>query len=240
MAAAAIDVQETMLKRVARALGPDLVQEMAFVGGCTVGLMITDAVVHQEIRYTDDVDVIVHILPPRGWYELEEVLRQRGFKSSPEDDVLCRKRLRDDYSNDLIVDFMPDDEKILGFGNRWYTDAVTQAADHELSDGSIIRVVSPPHFLGTKLEAWRGRGNDDPLASRDVEDILNVVNGRPSLIKEVEHADEALRSYIANGIRDLLDHRDFDYVVQSAAGGNSNREAVLFRRLEMLSSLIRR
>ena len=35
-------IQEVMLQRVADALGTELLQEMAFVGGCTTGLLITD------------------------------------------------------------------------------------------------------------------------------------------------------------------------------------------------------
>src|SRR3546814_8526016 len=88
---------------------------------------------------------------------------------------------------------MPDDASILGFGNRCYADALRAADDHVLPGGTIIRVVAPAYFLGTKLEAFRGRGNGDPLASRDVEDILNVVDGRAGLVEEVRLAPPALR-----------------------------------------------
>ena len=226
-----------MLQRVASALGPELTCEVAFVGGCTVGLLVTDSVVREAVRYTDDVDVIVHVLGPGKWYQLEQELVKHGFQTSPEDTVVCRKRLRDGQGNDLIVDFMPDDETILGFSNRWYTDALRYAANHTLPEGATIRVVTPAYFLGTKLEAWRGRGNNDPLSSRDVEDILNVINGRSTLIDEVEKADSELRQDIAEGIADLLRNRNFDYVVQSAAGNNQEREGLMFKRLETLATI---
>ena len=237
MAAGYWPLQMAMLHRVALALGPELAQEVAFVGGCTVGLMLTDPVAREDVRFTDDVDVIVHVLGPGRWYQLEQALAARGFHSSPMDDVICRKRLRDHQGSDLIVDFMPDDPAILGFGNRWYADALRHAEDRGLEAGVSIRVVTPPYFLGTKLEAWHGRGNDDPLASRDVDDILSVVDGRPALGGEVAEADAALRQGIAAGIAGLLAHRDFGYAVQSIARNNRQREELLFQRLESLAGL---
>ena len=236
MAAGYWPLQMAMLHRVALALGPELAQEVAFVGGCTVGLMLTDPVAREDVRFTDDVDVIVHVLGPGRWYQLEQALAARGFHSSPMDDVICRKRLRDHQGSDLIVDFMPDDPAILGFGNRWYADALRHAEDRGLEAGVSIRVVTPPYFLGTKLEAFRGRGNNDPLASRDIEDILNVVDGRATLGDEVRQAPDALRADIATGIGELLRHRDFEYAVQATARNNRQREELIFARLDALAA----
>lgn len=230
-------IQETMLQRVADALGPGLLQSMAFVGGCTTGLLITDPVSREAVRFTDDVDLIVHVIGPGDWYRLQQELVGKGFHLSPEDEVICRMRLRDGNGRDLIVDFMPDDAAILGFTNRWYADALREAQDHELPSGTVIRVVSPAHFLGTKLEAYRGRGNTDPLASRDVEDILDVVNGRETLVAEVAGAPGELRADIGVGIADLMRHRDFDYAVQAAARNNRQREALIFRRLDTIAAV---
>lgn len=230
-------LQEAMLQRVAVALGPVFTRDVAFVGGCTVGLLVTDLVVRESVRYTEDVDVIVHVLGPGKWYQLEQELAKHGFQTSPEDTVVCRKRLRDGQGSDLIVDFMPDDKTILGFSNRWYTDALRHAVDHTLPQGATIRVVTPAYFLGTKLEAWRGRGSNDPLSSRDVEDILNVIDGRSTLLDEVSQAGPDLRQDIANGITDLLKNRDFDYAVQSATNRNRDRERVIFQRLEALAAI---
>jgi len=229
-------LQALMLQRVAAALGPELLEQVAFVGGCTTGLLITDPVSREAVRYTDDVDLIVHVVGPGNWYRLQHDLGGRGFRTSPEDEVICRTRLRDGTGPDLIVDFMPDDAAILGFSNCWYADALREATDHVLPDGTVIRVVSPAHFLGTKLEAYRGRGGNDPLASRDVEDILNVVDGRESLAEEVAAAAMPLRADIAAGIAALLRHRDFDYAVQAAARNNRQREELIFRRLESIAA----
>lgn len=230
-------IQEKMLQSVADALGPELLHRVAFVGGCTTALMVTDDLVREAVRFTEDVDVIVHVLSYGSWQELLAELRSRGFRESSEDEIICRMRLHDStIGSDVIVDFMPDDETILGFTNRWYRDALKWAGEYALPSGTIIRVVTPAYFLATKLEAYRGRGGDDPLCSRDVEDILAVVDGRESLLTELDTVTNDLRNYIARTTADLLAHRDFAYAVQSAAGQNRGREVIIFQRLKEIAT----
>jgi predicted nucleotidyltransferase len=88
------------------------------------------------------------------------------------------------HLNDIIVDFVPDDAAILGFTNRWYSDALKEALIFELDNSQSIRLVSAPYFLAIKLEAYNGRGQNAPLTSKDIEDILNVINGRDSIVSE--------------------------------------------------------
>ena len=223
---------EAMLVAVANALGDDLLQQVVFVGGCTTGLLVTDTVTQEAIRYTEDVDLITRVMGYHQWASLQEQLRTRGFTISPEDEVICRMRL-----GELKVDFMPDDESILGFSNRWYSDALEQAQPTELSNGTVIRLISPCHFVATKLEAYLGRGNDDPLSSHDIEDLLNLVDGREELLAEANQASTELQTYIAAQLSSLLAHSDFDYAVQAAAGNNTGREAIIFTRLEALAAL---
>ena len=58
---------EQMLIIVARALGDKLLQQVAFVGGCTTGLLLTDKVTREAIRFTEDVDLIVDVLGFPQW-----------------------------------------------------------------------------------------------------------------------------------------------------------------------------
>lgn len=229
--------QEFMLQRVALALGPELAGQMAFVGGCTTALMLTDAVSREAVRSTDDVDLIVHVLGGAGWYALQEQLRGRGFYSTAEDDVICRMRLDFGGERPLIVDFMPDDERVLGFSNRWYADALRTAQTYALPDGTLIRLVTPVYFVATKLEAYRGRGRGDPMESRDIEDLLTVIDGRVELGAEMAAADPALRRAVAVQINELLPEPDFVYVVQSTARGSKPRTDLLFQRIEALAAL---
>lgn len=228
--------QESMVSRVARALGTEIAEQVVFVGGCATALLVTDEFTRNAVRFTDDVDVIVHVIGNAQWHRLEEQLAARGFFVSPLDEVLCRRRLRDDQPNELIVDFMPDYEAILGFSNRWYTEALANSIAHALPDGVTIRLVSPEYFLATKLVAYEGRGNNDPLASRDIEDILNVIDGRDTLATEVRGASAAVQSFIAERLLSIRQHRDFDYAVQACARNDQAREAIIFLRLESLSA----
>ncbi len=56
-----------MLETVANALGDDLRKRLVFVGGCTTALFITDEVVLESVRATDDVDLIVDLVGRAQW-----------------------------------------------------------------------------------------------------------------------------------------------------------------------------
>jgi predicted nucleotidyltransferase len=218
-----------MLTLVSHALGAELLQEVAFLGGCTTGLLITDEASREAVRYTEDVDLITHVIGYPEWLVFQSLLSERGFVVSPQDDTLCRMRL-----GELKVDFMPDDASILGFSNRWYADAFNEAQDFTLADGTTIRLVSACHFIATKLEAYLGRGNNDPLSSHDIEDMINVIDGREKLLNEVAVADVALRTYLSQQLALLMQHPSFDYVVQSACRNSIDREEMLKLRLQKI------
>ena len=214
-----------MIMAVAQALGPDICKRTAFVGGATTGLLVTDDFAREGVRLTDDVDVIIDIVSYGAWTRFQEELRKRGFSESPDEDVICRMRL-----GRLKVDFMPDDERILGFSNRWYDLGLKTAADMELKDDVVIRVLTPPLFIATKLEAFLGRGDNDLLSSRDIEDILVVIDGRPELATEIAEAPPDVSEFIADQFDLLSKHRDFE----NAVIGNlrdAGRTKLAFKRI---------
>jgi predicted nucleotidyltransferase len=219
-----------MIQQVAQQLGSDLLSQVAFVGGCTTGLHITDEYTKEKVRYTEDVDLIIHVLGYTGWHKFSEQVIARGFKISMEDEVNCRFRL-----GSLCVDFMPDDENVLGYSNQWYSDALATAQPYPIDNGITIRLVTPSYFLATKFEAFKGRGNGDLLASRDMEDILNLVDGREELLTEVRQLAPELKTYLANAFTLLLEMPEINYLVQSTADNDSGREEIIFERLERLA-----
>lgn len=197
-----------MIEDVAKALGPDICARTAFVGGVTTGLLVTDDFAREGVRLTDDVDLIVDIVSYGQWVQFQEELRNRGFKESPDDEVICRMRL-----GGLKVDFMPDDEDILGFSNRWYEIGLKTATDYALNAAINIRILTPPVFLATKFEAFLGRGKGDLLESRDIEDILILVDGRPTLASELAKAPADVGAYIAEQFDALSKDAQFENVV---------------------------
>ena len=187
-----------LLKQVAKRLGP-LLHEVVFVGGCTTELFITDEAA-AEVRPTFDVDVIAEITSYAHYATFSERLRALGFREDTSRGApLCRWLI-----DEMKLDVMPIEERILGFTNRWYRAAMDAAQDTELQAGLRIRVVTAPYFLATKLEAFRGRGKGDYANSHDLEDLLTVIDGREAIVQEIADTP-TLRSYIAEQFRALLE-----------------------------------
>ncbi|MBZ9772326.1 hypothetical protein [Mesorhizobium sp. CO1-1-8] len=205
---------KAMLKAVAEALGDELRASLVFVGGCTTALYITDPIVLEGVRATDDVDLIVDLAGFAEWVDLVERLRARGFTEAADDAVICRMKL-----GELKVDFMPGDEAILGFTNRWYAKGIETAVLEQLEEGFEIRCLTPPLFVATKLEAYRGRGEGDLIASRDAEDILLLVDGREEILEEIATGEPEIRAYIAEQIAALLDDPNFDHFLEETFAG---------------------
>jgi len=186
---------------VANQLG-ELAKEVVFTGGAAAGLLITDPAV-PDIRATIDIDVIVEIVTRTDYYRFQERLREKGFRESMEDEVICRWRYKE-----ILVDVMPTDEEILGFSNRWYADAFHNAQDF-IIEGLTIKAIKAPYFLGTKLEAFYGRGKGDYMASHDMEDLIAVLDGRLEIVEDILTADEKIKIYIAEQFRNLLKNDEF-------------------------------
>ena len=64
-----VNLQKEMLVHVATALNA-LLPQVVFIGGCTTGLFITDDFTKEQVRYTDDVDLIVHVGSYFDWTRL--------------------------------------------------------------------------------------------------------------------------------------------------------------------------
>lgn len=188
---------------VAAALG-DLCDELVLVGGCAASLLI-DTPTAPPPRVTYDVDLIAVVAALRNYHALEERFAQRGFKRDVSPDApICRWQI-----GAIEVDLMPTDETVLGFSNRWYAEAATTAMRLTLPSGTPINLISAPAFLATKFEAFRTRGKGDLLLSHDFEDIINVVEGRLSIVEEVGAGGTALRTYLAQQFASIIAAPDF-------------------------------
>jgi predicted nucleotidyltransferase len=201
--------QLAMLEYASRKLG-DLNNDFIFLGGCAAALFITDPA-SPDVRSTMDVDCIVDVLSLNDYYKLEKRLKMQGFRKS--EDLICRW-----HYDDLILDVMPTEEKILGFSNRWYKEAITNFTTHKLTEDIAIRSVTAPYFLGTKLEAFKARGRNDFMNSHDFEDIIAVIDGRIELIEEVKSTSPTLRAYLSEIFSKMLLNDDFQTEVYSYCG----------------------
>ena len=223
-----------LLTAVARLLRP-MLSELVFVGGSTTALLITDMAA-AEVRPTYDVDAIAEITSYAEYEKFSERLRQLGFLADQSEGApICRWA-----HGDIRLDVMPIDEKILGFSNRWYKPAMETAQTVRLANDLPIRVVTAPLFLATKLEAFKGRGKNDLLASHDLEDVIAVIDGRPSLLDEVLKAPRELKVYLADETQKLLGRQEFidalpGYLLPDPA--SQARLGILLKTLRKIANL---
>ena len=134
---------------------------------------------------------------------------------------------------------MPIDPRILGFTNRWYAPAMATAQYVDLDD-LRLRLITPVHFLATKLEAFRGRGNDDYSGSPDLEDVITVIDGRSEIVSELERSAWDVQEYVASELRRLLGVPEFldalsGFLMPDA--GSQARRPLLLQRLRALAQL---
>jgi predicted nucleotidyltransferase len=199
------------LLRTARRLEP-LLDQLVFVGAHMVELLVTDRAAVRP-RPTDDVDVVVGVSSRTAYDRIQAQLRALGFQPDMRERApLCRFRTQDN----LLLDVMPLDEKVLGFSNRWYAMAIETAHAVELEPGLTIRAVNATAFLATKWEAYAARGAGNPIMSRDVQDIIAVVAGRPSVVEELRSAPVDVRQFVAEATGDFLRDPAADEIVDDA------------------------
>lgn len=192
---------ERILDRVAGNLSW-LAPAPIFLGGATIGLFLDDFG-RAQLRPTQDIDCIVQqVLTRTDWWKLEKQLRDRSWEPVPGGPI-CRYQSPE---GDL-VDLMAQTPEILGFSGRWYPDTVKNAQRRQLVTGQLVRVPTPEHLLACKLEAWNDRGRDDSFLSRDLEDVVSLLDGCRELEARVTAAEDELLEWIAGVFIDIIDSR---------------------------------
>jgi hypothetical protein len=208
-----------------------LLPDIVFVGGCATGLLITDPGA-SPVRASDDVDVIVEVASYAEYARFSKRLRSLGFSEDSSDGApICRWLI-----DQMKLDVMPTNKRILGFSNRWYKPAI-EAASVITLDGHKLRIVTGPYFIATKVEAFRGRGKGDFYASSDLEDIINVLDGCPSIVDDIAGAPARLRGYIAREVGRLLDNPEFLNALPGHVAGDQISQARIPRILRTLNML---
>ena len=184
------------IRAVYNALG-SLAEEVVFVGGATVSLYADRET--EEVRPTDDIDILVELYTRKEYAAIEEVLRLRGFQHDQQSGIVCRFTVQG-----ITVDVMPIEESILGFSNRWYEEGFQEAVPFRLDEDYTVRIFSAPYFIASKIEAFKGRGRQDGRTSHDFEDIVYVLNHRSTIWDEMEAAPASVRGYLKHEVHALV------------------------------------
>jgi len=198
------------------------------VGGATVSLYVDSKT--EEIRPTDDIDIVVEIYTHQEYAALDKQLRKLGFVNDQTTRVICRYNIQG-----LIVDVMPTQSKALGFSNKWYQPAFENSILYNLGDEKI-RIFSPQFFLASKLEAFLQRGKNDGRTSTDFEDIIFLLENRSTIWKELNNAETKLSIYLKETFRNLMQNENFEEWVDCHAG--FGRVSATYFIMEQLNILI--
>ena len=123
-----------VVRKIATAL-KHLRTKVAFVGGAVISLY-TDDPAADELRPTKDIDLSISLEGYGAWAALQEQLTELGFSPDAASKVICRFTYED-----VTVDIIPDDEKVLGFSNPWYKPGLQKVHPFMLPDGPEIMLL---------------------------------------------------------------------------------------------------
>lgn len=222
-----------LLLAVCREIEP-LLDQLVLVGGCVTELLVTDPAASKP-RMTQDVDWVVNAISLGDYYKLESQLRGFGFSQTQDDyGIICRW-----VKGALMLDVMPTDEQILGFTNRWYADAVTYAQLLTIEEITIHHITAP-FFVASKLEAFTSRGAGDYRMSHDLEDLIAVIDGRESIVDEINKAPIQVRKFLVKRVKQLLSEDAFEEALPGHLPPDSAGQArfgLLVEKLARISEL---
>jgi hypothetical protein len=216
---------------VAKGFG-DLVKDIVFIGGA-VAELYADLPVPEEIRTTEDVDVVVKIVSRIEFNKFEENLRQLGFKNDISQGApICRW-----IYNGIKVDVMPMDGSVLGFGNIWYEEGFSKKEQITLPNNIDIFIFPLMIYMASKMEAVKDRGLSDLRISHDFEDIVYLFDNCSKIIEKYVAADENIRLYLAKEFSNLMQQPVFKEAVLYALpyGSQEDRVTEILDKIEYIS-----
>lgn len=132
---------------------------------------------------------------------LQGELIERGFRRDLSDPKHVH---RFTAPNGIPFDLVPAGDHLGATGNQWDQLAIVTSVETTIRNVRI-RHVAAAVFLAQKWAAHHDRGQDDPLASHDLEDILALLASRPKIVEEVAAGTSVLRGYIAEQAKAFLE-----------------------------------
>jgi predicted nucleotidyltransferase len=200
----------------------DLNEHVVYVGGRIVGLLITD-LIEDDIRPTYDIDVAVNLDTTDivAHYSLQKKLEKLGFK--PEGNINCRYIL-----NDFMIDVMYTDGTLQGINSNWYKPGFDNVIEIRIKDKQI-KILNAIYFIATKLEAFTDRAykNNDYWDCKDLEDIINIINGRPELLVELMSSPQDVVQFISGYFKKLVEDPKWLDAIKAIARLERSRNIVL-------------
>ncbi|EHL30919.1 hypothetical protein [Legionella drancourtii] len=206
-------------------------EHVVYVGGRIVGLLITD-LIEDDVRPTYDIDVALDLgrTDIVAHYSLQKKLESLGFK--PDGNANCRYVL-----DDFMIDIMYTDGVLQGINSNWYQAGFDNAIEIQIKDKKI-KILNAVYFIATKLEAFTDRAykNNDYWDCKDLEDIINVINGRPELLVEIMNSPKDVVQFISGYFKKLIEDPKWLEAIKAIARLERSRNIVL-GAIEKISAL---
>lgn len=87
--------------------------------------------------------------------------------------------------------------------NKWFGVGYSEKIQVEL-DALNIQILPYAYFLATKFSAYEGRGNNDPIMSKD---IVYLLNHTKDLAQHVSTGNEEVQLFLRNQFAEILSDR---------------------------------
>ena len=195
-----------LVAEVAKGL-KELNEKMIFIGGAVISLY-TDDPAADEIRPTADIDMTINLANYVEWVQMQERLSELEFYPDPQGQSICSYKFQN-----IAIDIMPAEDSSIGISNTWYKPGFNYLQTIQLEDGIIIKILSSPYFLATKLEAFKDRGKNDFYGSHDFEDIIYILDNRTTIVEEIIAADSNVKEYIKTELTTIKNHSQSDEIL---------------------------
>lgn len=219
-----------------------LPHKVVFVGGASVSMHLDDPAA--RVRPTRDIDFVVEATSYAEHALLEKKLRALGFTQDPNsDDPVCRW-----HKDGLLLDMMPTDPTILGFGtSRWFDLGFASAATYELPNGNQIYAFDAlqrarrRNAAQSEAHVWRSQSEVPGEAPPELScerildthtfDDLSIVQ----ILSEQDSASRPTSSRQDKGVPEgqLLKPVEFDRVVNHVDSHDNRLEACIELHLSL-------
>ncbi len=212
-------------RKIALALG-EINEKVVYVGGSVVSLYIDDTSA-EDVRPTKDIDITLEIFTLGELENLRQLLNQKGFYQTAEDNVICRFRFEE-----IIIDVMA--TRPIGWApaNPWFEAGIASTLAIDIDDVTI-KILSLPYYLATKFSAFFDRGSKDPRTSHDFEDIVYLLNYSSYLKTAILNANKDVQTYLKHAFLKILNSP----ILQEAVIGNLFYENQMARFNKILNLL---
>lgn len=208
-----------------------LLKDVVFVGGSVVALYADDPAA-DEVRPTDDVDIVVGISSYTEFTLFESAIRLLGFQNVIDSKISSRYRI-----NEIIVDVAPAEETALSSTNKWYKQGMEESFLYKIDNEISIRLMPFAYFIASKIEAHNSRNKSDLRTSKDFEDIVYSFDNRMNPLEDLDQLNIEVCDYLKQEMDNFLQDPNFHEGVYSHLN-SSNASARLKRIIGIWSVFV--